>query len=569
MKREILVFLITFSISWLCLANEQFDIELRKHYQKECKEIQKYAIGTSMGVDCYLNYHHYNANAYKSQYLRKDFFEESNSDIKIAEFNVLHPGMSKTRYKDYKKIAQLINKWDIIGITELLPLLSSDLKHNEDLVQFVEVDAPTNISSGHLLILNLKKELRTTTSVSEKEKISSKIEEEEAKIKYYLSEIDEAKKHYRKPGYLKILDELHNLRNGSDWALILSPKGEAAKPTDVHELVGYYYRASKVMPKENEYCKSLTIQEKGPSIACIALMDEQILKEDKKDIFSRRPFLAEFQAGNFSFALLTSHVVYNSPKDEDLMANILQKSFKVNHYKDLGVGINSLNYARFAEVKVMLEFMQELRTRFDQKDIILLGDLNLESANKFWPNILDSMPGSQLYNDQRSSISERRYNSRGVPTDGLASDYDHMIFDPRETSECISDSGNVEVKVENFYEGVTGRFVKRLYEVRTEKQVDGTYTVNQKKYDSLIKRFITPYRVGKEVFYTIGKKSIKTGNKMTTVKGVIEDENLKATYLDYFQERVLDSQLVDKTYYSFFTEVLSDHMPIYMSCKTN
>ena len=84
----------------------------------------------------------------------------------------------------------------------------------------------------------------------------------------------------------------------------------------------------------------------------------------------------------------------------------------------------------------------------------------------------------------------------------------------------------------------------------------------------LIAMIIHPYLNGDKVFYTIGYKNIKVGSKNKRVKGLIEDKSLTERYTNYFQERVLDTQLEDKTYYSYFTEVLSDHMPIHMTCST-
>lgn len=556
-----------FAFPLITLAN-QTDLEIRKKYQAECNQIKKYSIKNSMNIHCYLNYNHYNANGSTKNYSRSNAIRKD--DVKIAEFNVLHPGMSKTRYKDYKKVAQLINRWDVVGATELLPLISDDLKHNTALVKFIENEGPKLIEDVDLRIKNLKIELETRKR-NKRSIISTKsnLSKEEDLKKYYKAEIKKAKEHYRKPGYLKILEELHKLRGGKEWALLLSPRGEAAKSTHVQELVGYYYRTSVVKPKTNQYCKAVKGKAKGTPIACIANMGKKMLGSDKSKFFSRRPFMAEFISGKFSFTLLTSHVVYNSPKDEKLKKEILSKSFGVSSLDDLGVGITKSNYARFAEVKLTLDFMEKLRRKYSQKDIIYLGDLNLTSSNKFWPKVLNSMPGVQLYNDMKSSVSEGRYNSKGEATNGLANDFDHILLDPSETTECIGKSGKVEVKVENFYKGVTGRYLKRLYEVRTNKIVDGEYVLNEDKYDTLIGKFISPITSGKKVFYTMGKRRIKAGGKFITVRGIVKDQKLMDRYIAEFSNRVLMNQLVDKTYYTYFTEVMSDHMPVHMKCSTN
>jgi len=534
------------------------DLQTRQKYKAECNQIKKYSVKKSMNVRCYLNYNHYNAATSTKNYKRSKALKKE--EIKIAEFNIYHPGMNKTRYKDFKKVAQLINKWDIVGATELLPLVSTDLKHNTDLVNFIENEGPKLIE---LIDVKIK------SSKLNPSKNKSIVSKEEDLKKYYKKEIKKAREHYRKPGYLLILEELHKLRGGKDWALLLSPRGEAAQDTNVQELVGYYYRTSMVKPKVNDYCKAVKRTAKGSPIACIAEMGKKMLGENKANLFSRRPFLAEFISGKFSFTLLASHVVFTSSKDPIIKEEILSKVFGVSSLDDLGIGITQGNYARFAEVKTTLDFMNELRKRYAQKDIIFLGDLNLTTSNRFWPKVLAAMPGLKLYNDKKTSVSEGRYNIKGEETNGLANDYDHILLDPSETTECISNSGKVDVKVSNFYKGISGRYLKKLYEVRTSSKVDGEYVRNEKKYDSLINKFISPITSGKRVTYTIGKRKIKAGGKYVTVKGIVKDQKLMDKYIAEFSNRVLMNQLQDKSYYTYFTEVMSDHMPVYMKCSTN
>jgi hypothetical protein len=555
------------SVHSFAQEQEYIDVEVRGSYRAECKEVAKYAVGDLMNVQCYYNYHHYNSSAYKKYYDRDRAIKDGT--VKIAEFNVLHPGMSKTRYKDYKKVAQMINKWDVVGVTELLPLISADLKHNQALVEFIEKDAPKEIEKLKIELSKQQSRLKNTTSKRTLSSAKTKIAQIKAEIKSLEEDLKEAPKLYRDPGYLEILKELRKLNDGEEWALILSPRGEAAKPTDVQELVGYYYRSSKVKPKVNSYCKEIRTHGKGTPVACIPNMGKAMLGQSKRDIFSRRPFISEFISGTFSFVLLTSHVVYNSPRDTESMSNILTKSFGVHHYKDLGKGVTADNYARFAEVKVMLEFMQALRTKFNQEDVILLGDLNLESDNDFWKEVLPTMPGVELFVTEKTTVSESRYNKDGSETDGLANDYDHFLFDPKTTDECVDKYGKVDTKVENFYGGVTGRFVKRLYKVRNKKKYRGKYTKNQKKYNTLVEKFVEPYETGKKEFQTIGTKEIDVNGKSIRVKGIIKDEKKTSKYIEGFYERILDSQLFDKTYYSYYKQLLSDHMPIIMECATN
>jgi hypothetical protein len=568
MIAKLYILLLILSLPALAFNGPQMtDLEARQKYKAQCNQIKKYSIKKSMNVHCYLNYNHYNASASTKFYKRSKALRKQ--DVKIAEFNMYHPGMKKTRYKDYKKMAQLINKWDVVGATELLALLSDELTHNTNLVNFIENEGPKLIELTNFKIKNLKIELSKKSSQEAKSSTKKNLSKEQDLKKYYKKEIKKAKGHYRKPGYLKILSELHKLRNGKDWALLLSPRGEAKESNHVQELVGYFYRTSVVKPKVNEYCKSVKRSAKGSPIACIAEMGKKILGSDKAHIFSRRPFMAEFISGKFSFILLTSHVVFNSSKDPVVKKNILSQVFGVDSEDELGIGITQDNYARFAEVKTTLDFMNKLRSKYSQKDLIYLGDLNLRADNRFWPKVLNSMPGIEIYNNLPSSISEKRYNKNGEETNGTANDYDHILLDPAETTECISKSGKVEVKVDNFYKGITGRYLKKLYEVRLPEKIDGDYSLNERKYDSLLEKFISPITSGKNITYTLGRRKIKAGGKYVTVKGIIKDQKYMNKYIAEFSNRVLMNQLRDKSYYTYFTEVMSDHMPVVMKCSTN
>lgn len=527
------------------------ETETRNDYRKECLEISDF-IKSSYNVQCRYNYHHFNSSAYREIYNRNNAIR--NGKVRIAGFNVLHPGMSKTRYKDYGKIAQIIDKFDVVGATELLPLVSDDLRNNKKVVKFLK-RAPKKIQ-------NLRERIKNESNAKDLKVLAARLQSLEEDFK-------RAKDLYRMPGYLKILHALHQLDGGKQWALILSPRGEAANKTDVQELTGFYYRASVVKPKVNQYCRDIRTDGKGYPIACIPSMGRKMLGENKKDMFSRRPFMAEFISGKFSFAMLASHVVFSSPDETAKMRSILQKSFGVDRYEELGTGANAANYARFAEVKVTLDFMRELRERFNQEDIILVGDLNLESSNPFWDRVLPAYPGAKLFVTEKTTVSERRYEADGTPTMGFSSDYDHFIFDPEVTNECKNSNGQVEAKVYNFYEGIVAGAIKRSYKARKERTYAGRYVMDRAKYSRIERVHLGPYKDGSLSYETIGNKKVKVGRRNIRVQGIVRDHKKTAKYIDGFYERVLDSQAFEDSYYRYFSELVSDHHPIYMDCSTN
>ena len=195
-----------------------------------------------------------------------------------------------------------------------------------------------------------------------------------------------------------------------------------------------------------------------------------------------------------------------------------------------------------------------------------MGDLNLKFSNQFWPNVLDSAKGFELFIENETSLSRGRYYSNDEETNGLSNDYDHFIFDPKETSECTKADGSANAKVESFYKGAIGRYVRRLYEVRTDRVSEDEYNYNESKYQRLIDRFVTPFKNGKETILKIGNKKIVTGGTTHSVRGLIDDNKEIDRYVDYFQSRILESQLSDSSYYSYFIDILSDHMPIVLEC---
>lgn len=548
MRATMYLAIATFIFSYAAFA--QIDNDVRGDYRKECLQIADF-IKKDYNVQCENNYNHFNSSAYRKLYDRDASVRAGKA--RIAGFNVLHPGMSKTRYKDYRKVAQIINEFDVVGVTELLPLVSDDLRNNEDVVKFIR-ETPAEID-------RLRQRIK-------KESAPRRKKEYIAELESLQEDLLNARQVYRMPGYLRILHALHELKDGKEWALLLSPRGEAARETDVQELVGYYYRASRVKPKFNEYCKDIRSAGRAWPVACIPNMGSRMLGQNKKDMFSRRPFLAEFISGRFSFALLTTHVVYTSPREEDKMRYILRRSFGVDHYQELGVGANAANYARFAEVKVILDFMEQLRERYAQKDVILVGDLNLEFGNQFWDKVLPSMPGAKLFVNERTTISERRYDSDGAETNGVSSDYDHFIFDPRETNECASESGQVDAKAFDFYTGAVAGYLNRSFKVRKEKKYRDKYEVDRDKYRQVERLYIRPFRDGPDAYRTIGSKTLQVGSNTIRVKGIIHDDDKNDKYIEGFYERVLDSQLSDESYYRYFSELISDHKPIYMSCST-
>ena len=518
-------------------------------------------------INCNEEFHHYNAEAYEENY--DAYAAKEKGKVRISEFNALHPGMDKTPFKDFKKVAQVINEFDLVGVTELIPIMGKHLTNNYKVIRF-KSDTPREID-------DLDQEITDLESVIKKSKRKSVVKERDLRLlnkkriqlKKDLKKIDRI---YRFPGYVQILDALHKLKNGKTWALILSPQGEGPETTNTMELVGYFYRSSVVQPKTNKYCGSY---------ACILAMDRRDMGVNLSDAISRRPFMADFESGNFSFSLITSHIIFDSPKSSYKMEHILSNSFGVDTYKGLGKGLTKANYARFAEVKFAFDFIKRnLQRRGHEEDIIYMGDLNLEKSNPFWHKVLSAWPGSQIFIDKKTSVSKFRV-AGGKETFGKASNYDHFIFDPVKTSECVKTSKSNPIPrlnggVLDFTKGKIGRSLNNMYNIRDESDYldgmgpnDQDFDLNPRKFDRLMKRYVYRKLDKKKPTYTIGSKNAVEGKHKKVSSGIVIDTKADEKYAQNFENRVLRSQLFDNTYYYYYVQLLSDHYPIYMNCKTD
>jgi hypothetical protein len=200
--RRFWAFLFLFSYG-LSAYSQQDETPIIQSYRKQCLEVATY-MRRNLEIECHYNYHHFNSRV-SSNYSK--YKAQKNKHVKIAEFNVLHPGMSKTRYKDYRLVAEIINQWDVVAVTELLPLISADLKHNQALVKFIE-EAPSLLK---------KYEMQLEYEQAKPRPKVSEVKSLQLAIKTLTKDMKEADGLYRKPGYLKILEALHQLPNGKKW----------------------------------------------------------------------------------------------------------------------------------------------------------------------------------------------------------------------------------------------------------------------------------------------------------------------------------------------------------------
>ena len=492
-----------------CSINGAFAIsiereqELNAEFKEYCDNVSDYVIKSRYTVICDSDYHHYNARAADNHYNQKP-----EHDIRIANYNMLHPGSNKNSYKDLALLAKIINEYDLVSAQEIIPRLGNDMRHNRDLVEMI------------------KKNDKDAESLS---------------------------KLYRSPGYVLILDELRKL--DPSWALITSPRGEAASPSSVHEMLGFFYRASIVRPKVNEHCEEFA-SSKTEAIACYPLFRAPFFRQDVADAFSRKPFLASFESGDFDFSLLNAHVIYTSSKDEELMRFISNIAFGIDDYSQVGTGVTKETYARWAEVKLSLEMLDLLANNYKEQDLIFAADMNLESKISYFETMMKQFPRFDLVGEMATSLTPYRYGRGDVETNGFSSNYDHFILNNTANAPCERDAkGKVHVTRQSYFENHVDEWMKEHYIAREETGDPAN-----------------PYQFSKAGMKLMQER-IKEHREMLEQTFTVVDGEIVAQYEDIdreveiFKRRIFDEQLSDQTYYKFYRELISDHFPISISCK--
>ena len=356
---------------------------------------------------------------------------------------------------------------------------------------------------------------------------------------------NDAKKLYRIPGYLKILNELRKL--DPSWSLLISSRGEAARETNVQELSGFYYRATVARPKTNEYCREY--EGKGKAYGCIPSFGKKFMGRPLENVFSRRPFMASFESNKFDYTLLTTHVIFTSPTNPESKEHILSAVFGTDDLKTLGTGINQANYARFAEVKVILEFMDKIRSKYSEKDVMLVGDFNIEAKNKFWPEVLPSFPGGQVFVEDATSLKSTLIGKNGEEISGYSKNYDHFLFDSKKTNECKG------AQRYDYFRREISEFVTKEY--LALPVTDAPYfnmEIDKKK----MKKIVNKWKM------KIAQQKVIKRNKI-----IDQSSDKKDKIIENLKKRVFDSQLDDSKVLKIYKEVISDHAPIEIFCNTS
>lgn len=486
-----------------------------------CLEIKSLNMSAVGEVSCDSHSHHY-IGASKS--VAKDVATSlvRNTKVQIGSFNLFQVGSPKTEYKDLEIVAKIINNFDVVSAVELVPNSGVYKSHNDNLIQYYREELA---------------KLQELERSGDQGNFAS-LESQYAKLNLVLEQ-------YELPGYVKLLIELRKI--DASWSLLISPAAEGSDTSTIKELTGFYYRASKVKPITNEFCKAES---------CTITFNNDFYGKEVDDLISRRPFMASFMSGKFDFTLIATHIVYNPPSDENLRKKIVEAAFGVDDYTKVE-GLKSDTYARFAEVKHIVDFTNLMKKNFEEKDIFILGDFNLNASEAYWKKIIPEDSTLDLQITEATSVAQQRVLSDGTNTNGTTNNYDHIILDKKESAECGS---SPEAKIYNFIDNSMRSLIDSRYLVRSEESY-----VDQENGLTMYYLLDNAEKVaGKiEEKYTAYYESRLTIKRGELVPRFDLDEKLED-----LKRKVFEPQVFDRSYYRYVKEIISDHLPVYINCST-
>jgi hypothetical protein len=475
--------------------------------ETECLLNKKFNSDPLLFIECGKAFHFYNSKAYQKYYTEDA--QRYGKKLQIGSFNMYQFGSTAAQFKDLDIVAKIINQMDVVAVTEIMPIMGRDKWHNNGIVKFLE-------KNPH------RKDLY---------------------------------KEYHFPGYIKLLNKLRE--QDKSWSLILSAKSLASKKSNMSEYVGFYFRSSLVKPTIDEHCEEHTGNpwSRQRAYACFPSLGKSFMGDDYESFFSRRPFIGHFQSGNFDFALLASHVIYNPPSDSVKRKMLLNKFFNVNSTRDVPyAGVTSTNYARLIEAQLIMKMMNRYKSRYLEKDVIYAGDMNINADNQYLIGLLWDFALDILI-DHPTTISHRRFLRNGVRTNGYSEDYDHFLYDWNQTGTECRTSG----KIIDFFNGFIRQEIQSKYLIRSNKVAE-----SMTGYDYMI----SPngkYKLANAV--RAYRKRLES--EITIKRGKVVLDNYKVEErVQNFKARIFESQLMNDTYYQVYKEIISDHMPIVMSCST-
>lgn len=589
----------------LALTNESYAYkEFDESILNECQNSKKIL---KVDADCNDMFHHY-----KSSRTQPASAEDSGK-VKIAGYNIYKLGVGETRYKDLDLTAKMMNQWDVIGAVEPQPALAEDKVDNENIIELLNEGKVTlDFAKEHYktptyleLLFRLRKLDRSWSMIVSPYGQSKNIE----LVAFYYRRSKVKPAHN---AYCKKTKELLKEQGAVTKAVVDSDSGNLLPHTTTatlpgRSLYGCYPRLAPEVEvnisripfmmtfKSGELKMTLAaghLRFRAPSV--------QVIKEMLDTEFN--PEGAEVPLFNAKNGLSTSPRVLAKivkikeeggdpasleTKDEQ-DPEVIAKAFSLpleTLQSRLSFLISDMEVARYYEVKKVMEALEEIRDGNKNK-VMMVGDFNLELKDPargkvdYWPLATAPLKGAKVFITEKTSVGKTNPK-------GLVSNYDHFIFSPENLPECgeTNEAGEfvTDAKAFNFTseESFTSPehiawedLVPYLLNIPSEDSSDAAREDIMEANQSVIKNHVDQYKESLAGFSRVMKDGSLSPitERNEKYRDCDTREKLDGTVFEKWHKglecRVFKSQYKKRNRYQVFVEVMSDHLPVSISCKT-
>jgi endonuclease/exonuclease/phosphatase family metal-dependent hydrolase len=433
-------------------------------------------------------------------------------DIKIGSFNVIRLGTDQAQFKRYDMTADIINAWDLVAVVEIMPTPAAYQLHNRQMDVVSE---------------QLRTHQRNYPATS---------------LQKYQDVLVES---YKMPGYLRLLKALREL--DPSWSLILGPRATGDTSTSL-EITGFYYRAGTVENITSDFCEN----KRGCNLP---IPDEWL------PVVSRIPFSATFKAGALHFHGVAVHLRFRENAPECLPGQQPKERTvdAVNGAVSINCGVftpqsrewltkfadvrNPKKRGRFIELGIFSEVLKK-----SKEEVMVMGDFNLEYSTAknignnelIWKRAIDDS-NKEVFVHEKTSISRKN---------GLNSEYDHFIFDKRKFSLCDSTSAASHSFLMDLQNPVSKEPVLRA--------LTNTLQVRRAHPDHLYQSFSQQMDE---------RKKLVSCSTQDCVMGPFFSPLDLSLVVETYNKRIVNTP--PNIPYKVFEDLISDHIPISMNCKTH
>lgn len=439
----------------------------------------------------------------------------STEDVKLASFNSLKLGARP--YKNITLMAKMFNQWDMVSVLEIMSPGQS---------------SPTQKLNKRLLTI-----LKNT--------------EDPNTIKEYANK-------FVLPAYLVLLKELQKL--DPSWSLTIGshPTGSSTN----RESIGIYYRGSKIENAKTPLCE---YTEKSCYIDLN--IQNNSLHNSFEENMARGVFASEFLMGDKSITMVAMHTRFGAYKSSlltDLKKYYFSQLFEKFEDKEDLIQIKDMlnskfEVSRYFEMSIVAgriaDYIRQRSLDDSHKNIIWAGDFNLPSQYEsgddyayYWKLLFRAHWGLGSY-----SIHVDSPTTYG--NSGLVSSYDHFIFDQSRIDFCSAESAHAFNFIDPENSHTSEQYIEYL------KNFHGK--MNSISSKSELKDYFLNEMTESITFFGM---TLTDFIEKKDENGIVlfDKDYLEKEMNDYYEKFILNFQSGN---YSSLTEVMSDHLPIVMTCS--